>query len=163
MEIGIGINSGLVKLGNIGGDIRFDYTAIGDNVNLASRLEGINKQFGTYIIISESTYEGVKEEFLCRELDAVRVKGKVEPIRIYELICKTQDAEEILTDITRLFHEALSMYRASRFDDAIKKFQQIIDLRGEDHPSDVFINRCRIYKEKPPSEGWDGVFIMQSK
>ncbi|MDQ1277367.1 MAG: adenylate cyclase [Thermodesulfobacteriota bacterium] len=94
VDIGVGINSGDMVVGNMGSNMRFDYTVMGDNANLSSRLEGINKEYGTHIIISEYTNEVVKEEMFCREVNSVRVKGKKLPVKIYELICEQKDAAE---------------------------------------------------------------------
>src|SRR5690606_8621225 len=95
IDMGIGLNSGEASVGNMGSTMVRNYTVMGDTVNLASRLEGITKQYGTKVIISNSTYEHVKDKFTCREVDQVKVKGKLEPVKIYELICEGKPSEEM--------------------------------------------------------------------
>jgi len=159
IHIRIGINSGEVIAGNIGSKNRFDYTIMGDNVNLASRLEGINKQYGTKIIISESTYEQIKDDFVCRELDLIRVMGKEKPVRIYELLGTKEDVSQTLMSVIQSFSEALNFYRQKNFVDAQTKFQSIPD----DPPSKVFAERCEGFIKNPPSADWDGVYTFTTK
>ncbi len=159
INVRIGINSGEVIAGNMGSENRFDYTIMGDNVNLASRLEGINKQYGTEIIISENTYKQVKDDFVCRELDQIRVKGKEQPVRIYELIGNKDEVKSNIQKTIKSFEEALKFYRQKNFTEAMKQFAALSD----DPPSEAFAKRCGEFIQNPPPEGWDGVYTFTEK
>ena len=167
MDIGIGLNSGEMSVGNMGSGERFDYTIMGDNVNLASRLEGANKQYGTHIIISGSTYalwqaQSPHEALTARELDRVRVKGKTEPVTIYELIGYGHLYAQKQPLIAR-FSEGLATYKARQWAEAIERFQAVLTLDPHDTPSKIYIERCQLHQETPPPEDWDGVFVMKTK
>lgn len=156
----IGLHSGKIVAGNIGSQRRMDYTAIGDTVNLAARLEGVNKIYKTQIILSESCYNIVKEEFVCRELDYLRVKGKKKPTRIYELI------DDATAKIDRrwigIYQRGLEVYRQGEFEAAIEIFAQLADGATADSASAVMLERCRYLIEHPP-ETWDGILTLEVK
>jgi adenylate cyclase len=159
----VGINSGPMVVGNMGSNRRFNYTVMGDSVNLGSRLEGLNKVYGTGIIASETTWERVKEEILGRELDAVRVKGKGQPVRIFELLAVQNKAAAEQTALARQFQSALAEYRKRNWDGALTTLQSILVNHPGDGPARVYVARCRTLKENPPPPDWDGVYTLTTK
>lgn len=161
-----GLNSGLVALGNFGSKDVFDYTVMGDAVNLGARLEGANKQYGTYIMISETTRNEVKEHFHTRFLDSLVVKGKTEPVKVYELLGRVnEDRMPFLKDraILAPYNRGIEHYFNREWDEGIRAFEQALEIDPEDGPSQLFLERCREYKINPPPDDWDGVFTMTTK
>ena len=163
LQTRIGINSGPLVAGNIGGEKRMDYTAIGDTVNLAARLEGVNKLYQTNIIISQTTYEQIKEEFICRELDSLMVKGKTISTCIYEIIDERTDEIDISKyEWIEIYKQALELYREGKWQEAGELFQDLSEEPYNDNASQVMLTRCMYFLEFPPKH-WDGVLKLDVK
>jgi len=159
----IGINTGEMVVGNMGTLQKMDYTIMGNSVNLAARLEGVNKQYGTWVLISESTYGEGGADFTVRKLDRVRVVGIQQPVRLYELIDEKNAADAKLVEALEIFHQGLSVFEEKDWTRAQKSFQQVLELLPGDGPADVYLKRCQEYQKKAPPESWDGVFNLTMK
>ncbi|MCZ8154961.1 MAG: adenylate/guanylate cyclase domain-containing protein [Leptospira sp.] len=164
MTVRIGLNTGLAKVGFMGTENLASYTMMGDTVNLAARLEAAAKDYGVHILISESTNNKVSSEMFTRELDAVRVKGKREPVRIYELISVRGKTEQHILDSTGLYEEGFKLYLARNWKSAITKFEESSKAKGQkDKAVEMLIERCQFYLADPPEDMWDGVFTRTHK
>jgi adenylate cyclase len=162
IDIGIGLNSGPISVGNMGSTRLFNYTVIGDDVNLASRLEGTNKTYGTRIILGEKTYLLVKGQVVARELGGVQVKGKLKPVTIYELRAMGT-APEAEAQVIATFESGLAAYRARRWDDAERCFHDVQKAWPGDGPSEKYLDDIADKRADPPPEGWDGTYVMKTK
>lgn len=159
----IGLNTGPMVVGNMGSINRFDYTMMGNSVNLAARLEGANKNYGTFSMVSEMTYEPAKDVVEARELDLIRVVGINTPVRVYELLAKKGEMDEQTTKGVAYFKKGLELYRDQQWDEAVKYFNAVYKFIPEDPPSSRLIDRCTAFKASPPGKEWDGVFTATEK
>ena len=164
----IGINTGDMIVGNMGTSLKKNYTMMGDNVNLASRLEGVNKVYGTWILCSEQTWKEAdygehKGEIVVRKLDRVRVVGKTVPVQLYNVIGFRSEVSSNQLEEIELFHEALDLYLNRKFNEAGKKFIQANAMLPEDQAALVFAERCKSYMQKGIPDNWDGIMNLTSK
>lgn len=163
VDMGIGLNTDNVVSGNIGSPKRMDYTIIGDGVNLASRLESACKQYSARILISDNTYKKLRGTYRSREVDRVVVKGKTQPVVIYEILdYHTDESFPNLQDTLNQFRAGLKHYRDGNWDKAIGGFKEALNANPDDKLSHTYIERCELLKANPP-QNWDGVFVMKSK
>lgn len=158
----IGINTGPAIIGNMGSEQRMDYTMMGDTVNTAARFEGANKPYGTHTMISESTYAQVKDGFVARKLDMLRVVGKSQPVSVYELVGRIGEVPEEKLSVIHRFHEGQEDYLRRNWTRAADIFREL-DQKHQDAPSRLYLGRCEELLKKPPDEGWTGVYALTSK
>jgi len=162
LSVRIGVNSGEMLVGNIGSEVRLNYTVIGDAVNVASRLEGANKEYGTEIIIGEETRRLAGDHIHARELDRLMVYGRAGGIAIYELLDMAEPGA-MVPDWVALYHAGLAAYRSRDFTGAINLFQQVLDVRASDEPARIMLQRCGEYLTSPPGEDWEATNAMKAK
>lgn len=164
IKIGIGINSDVVISGNIGSSKRMEFTAIGDGVNLGSRLEGASKQYGTDIVISEYTYKPCADLIWARELDYIRVKGKDKPVKIYELVGLRHDPLSSQKEqIIEHYHKGREYYLARNFPMAMAEFGTVLNLDKDDKSATLHLSRCQHWLTNPPADEWDGSWALTEK
>ncbi len=168
MQHRIGLNCGKMVTGNMGSEMRMNYTMMGDTVNLAARLESSAKHYGVYNFVGENIYEATKDDFIFRLLDFVRVKGKNIPVKVYELVSHKDNISHDNVALVKLFEEGLDLYYQQDWTNALIRFKEADKI--EDHftsrnttPSNIYIERCLKFKETPPGKDWDGVWTMTSK
>ena len=159
----IGINTGDMVVGNMGTQKKMNYTIISNAVNLASRLEGVNKQYGTWILTSDSTIQETGGQLFTRRLDRIRVVGIDEAVRIHEILELKSDASDALYERVYLFHKALDLYEERKWKDAENSFKQVLKAFPDDGPSPLYMERCRQYMEYPPDNDWDGIINLTEK
>lgn len=164
IRIRIGLNTGEMVVGNMGAVGKFAYTVIGDSVNLASRLEGANREYRTGIMVSQRTHELVKDRIIGRELDRITVKGRNEPVTVFELLCSRDHPQ---ADETERFLErysvGLASYHTRRWTEGLSAFGGALQLRPDDYTTQLHIKRIQAYQVTPPPDNWNGVFILTSK
>ncbi|MBW1742114.1 MAG: CHASE2 domain-containing protein [Deltaproteobacteria bacterium] len=163
LKMRIGLNTGSAVVGNMGSRSKMDYTMMGDTVNTAARLEGVNKAYGTYTMISDATYVPTKNGIFVRELDRVSVVGKKEPVGVYELLGYPEKIDDVLRSVVELYAKGVSAYRNYEWDEAIGHFSEALSANPHDGPSQTMLSRCKDFKVSPPGKDWNGSFTMATK
>lgn len=163
LEMRIGLDTGPAVVGNMGSASRMDYTMMGNTVNTAARLEGVNKIYGIYTLIGETTYEEAGDGVVCREIDSVNVVGKQEPVKIYQILGYPDDIDDRLRETVEHYHNGLNAYRAQDWDSAKDSFAAALALDPDDGPSKEMLTRCSEFKDDPPEADWNGTFTMKTK
>ncbi len=169
LETRFGLHTGDAIVGNVGSEDRLNYSAFGDSVNLAARLESANRYYGTSILISHETYKNVRHKFICRPIDMVSVKGKEESVIIYELMIEKSEEHnqkldlEAAQSISELTSTAFEHYKNRQWAKAIKSYKELKNVSKHDLVPDVFLERCKHFQNSPPTKSWDGTWKMKEK
>jgi adenylate cyclase len=164
IEIGIGLATGEMLAGSVGPSKRMEYTAIGNNVNLAARLESANKYYGTTVLLAATTVDGLKSPAILRRLDLIQAKGVSQPTWVYESLGHHTPASfPKLALAIKAYEAGVDCYRRRDWKGGLDHFADALELSPHDRPSRIFLDRCRYYQANPPDEAWDGVWVMQEK
>jgi adenylate cyclase len=163
LQARIGLNTGTMVVGNMGSRQKSDYTVMGDHVNLGSRLEGANKPFGTSIMISEFTYEVIRDQFEVRYLDRLRVPGRAKPVKTYELLSEKGKLGPAWAQALPTYHEGIHLFNDRQYEAARTKFLDVLTILGQDKVCDIYIQRAEAFILTPPTKDWDGVFDVKTK
>ena len=163
LKMRIGLSTGPAVVGNMGSKNRMDYTMMGDTVNTAARLEGVNKIYGIYTLVSDTTFNGADNRVMTREIDYISVVGKKEPIFVYELLGYPESVDKKMLETVDKYTHGIHAYREQNWDKATALFNQALEATPDDGPSKTMIDRCNEYKINPPEKDWDGSFSMATK
>jgi adenylate cyclase len=163
LDLGVGINTGQMVVGNMGSKDRLIYTAVGDPVNVAARLEGLSKEYGVRLVVGEATVAAAPDAFVYRLLDLVAVKGRAAPLRCYEVVARAGALDPAALRRIQRFHEGLELYRTRRWEEALRVLDELQRAWPADGPVALYRRRVRALLAEPPPADWDGVFVAESK